>query len=365
VIEDNKLDDVKIVFSGGGTLGPVTPLLAIREAFIQKYPHARFIWVGSSDGPERTLLEQYDIPYFIISAGKWRRYFSLSNFFDFFKIIVAFFQSLLLIWQEKPDLLISAGGFISVPLHWAGWILGVPSWIHQQDVAPGLANRLMAPAARKITVALADCVKFFSSRKTEWLGNPARSLAGISSAEGKKYFGLPVASPVIFVVGGGTGSARLNQILTEALPAWPKDWQVIHLVGKERPQELSRRVAGVFPNYHVFDFFTKEMKYAYAAADVVVARAGFNTITELALLSKPAILLPKEGHQESNAQFFASRNAALIINEKVDSGLKLAQQTKEVVLLAERRRILGRQLHQLLPIADPGRIVKIVEDILQ
>jgi UDP-N-acetylglucosamine:LPS N-acetylglucosamine transferase len=153
-------------------------------------------------------------------------------------------------------------------------------------------------------------------------------------------------------------------MLIEALPAWPKNWQVIHLVGKERPKELAQRVAGVFPNYHMFEFFTEEMKYAYAAADAVVARAGFNTITELALLFKGAVLLPKEGHQQANAKFLDDHEAAWVLNEKVDSGLKLAQLVKELILIPEKRRVLGKNLHALLPIADPMKIVEIVEKLL-
>jgi len=354
----------KIVLSGGGTLGPVTPLLAVREVILKKYPDAQFIWVGTKDGPERVLTEKYQIPYFVIGAGKWRRYFSLWNFTDLLMVVWAFFQSLFFLWQERPGLLISAGGFVSVPLHWAGWVLGIPSWVHQQDVIPGFANRLMAPFAKKITVVLQTSLKFFSTSKTEWIGNPARALDGISAEQGKKFFGFNVSDPVVFVVGGGTGSTRLNQMLIEALPAWPKNWQVIHLVGKERPKELAQRVAGVFPNYHMFEFFTEEMKYAYAAADAVVARAGFNTITELALLFKGAVLLPKEGHQQANAKFLDDHEAAWVLNEKVDSGLKLAQLVKELILIPEKRRVLRKNLHALLPIADPMKIVEIVEKLL-
>ncbi len=356
---------MKIILSGGGTLGPVTPLLAIRETVLKKYPDAQFVWVGTKDGPEKKLVDAAGIPYFVIGAGKWRRYFSLFNLVDLFTIGWAFVQSLFLLWQEKPNLVISAGGFVSVPLHWAAWVLGAPAWIHQQDVAPGLANKLMAPFAKKVTTSLQSSLKYYSQSKTIWIGNPARAITGINSGDGKKYFSLNSNDPVIFVVGGGTGSSRLNQMLIEALPLWPKNWQVIHLVGRERPKELAERAAGVFDNYYVFEFFTEEMKFAYAAADVVVARAGFNTITELALLNKAAILLPKEGHQVENASFLENNNAALILNEKVDGGLKLAQQVKELILIPEKRRVLGRRLHEVLPVASPESIIQTFEWLIK
>ncbi|MFA6485812.1 MAG: glycosyltransferase [Candidatus Magasanikbacteria bacterium] len=359
------MSSLKIVLSGGGTLGPVTPLLAVREAVLSRFPDADFVWVGTADGPEKALVEELNIPYYIMGAGKWRRYFSFLNLIDLLKIFYAFIQSLIFLWQEKPQALISAGGFVSVPLHGAGWILGIPSWVHQQDVVPGLANKLMAPLAKQVTVALEQSLKYFSRKKTIWLGNPARQLSGITQAEGKNFFGFKFGAPVVFVVGGGTGSARLNQIMIEALPAWPKDWQIIHLVGRDRPRETASKASEVFDNYHVFDFFTKEMRYAYAAADVVVARAGFNTITELALLSKAAILSPAPGHQEANADFLKKHDAAWTLNQSQDGGLKLVQMVKELILIPQRGRVLGENIHRILPIADPKAIAVIVDRLIK
>jgi UDP-N-acetylglucosamine--N-acetylmuramyl-(pentapeptide) pyrophosphoryl-undecaprenol N-acetylglucosamine transferase len=300
-----------------------------------------------------------------MTAGKWRRYFSWWNFFDVFKIIAAFFKSVIFIWQEKPDLLISGGGFVSVPLHWAGWILGVPGWIHQQDVEPGLANRLMASVAKKITTALREGADQFHSKKTEWLGNPSRDLSGADLMAARTRFSIPQNSPVIFALGGGTGSARLNEMILEALPAWPRDWHVIHLVGKERPSELQQRAVGVFSNYHVYKFFTTEMKDAYALADVVIARAGFATITELAALSKAAVLLPMAGtHQEKNVKMFADNKAVVALNEVNDNGLKLAQIVKDLINNQELRLRLGKRLNEVLPRATPKRIVEIVGELV-
>ncbi|OGH88612.1 MAG: hypothetical protein A3J93_00740 [Candidatus Magasanikbacteria bacterium RIFOXYC2_FULL_42_28] len=355
---------MKIILSGGGTLGPVVPLLAIAEIYKRHNSGAEFIWVGTKNGPEKELVKESGLSFYTIIAGKWRRYFSLWNIIDIFKIILAFFNSLFFLWQEKPDLLISGGGFVSVPLHWAGWLLGIPTWIHQQDVVPGLANRLMARAADKITTALQETVSKFPAHKTQWLGNPARDLT-CDVAQGRKQFGLSATGPVIFALGGGTGSMTVNKLIMESVGGWPRDYEVIHLIGRERPAELNERAVNVFSNYHVYKFFTSEMSSAYAAADVVVARAGFATITELAALKKAAILIPMNGtHQEENVKKLSSQNAVLALDETHDSGLKLTQMVKELINNPDKRASLGQRLHEVLPIAKPEQVIKIIEELV-
>lgn len=359
---------MKIIFSGGGTLGPVVPLLAVREAVAQKYPATKFIWVGTKTGPERAIVENAGLPFFVIGAGKWRRYFSGWNFTDVFKIIISFFQSLYLIWREKPDLLISAGGFVSVPLHWAGYLLGVPSWVHQQDVELGLANRLMFRFAKKITTALRDTASLLPKHKSEWLGNPVRDLtatpAELSAA--RVRFNIPAGAPVIFALGGGTGSASVNKLVLDAVSEWPPDWHIIHLVGAERPRELTESAAKVFSNYHVYQFFTGEMKLAFALADVVIARAGFGTLTELAALSKAAVILPMYGtHQEANARLFAEHDGIILIAKGTNTGFKLAQIVRELIAKPQKRALLGARFHELLPRANPEKVVAIVEELVE
>jgi UDP-N-acetylglucosamine--N-acetylmuramyl-(pentapeptide) pyrophosphoryl-undecaprenol N-acetylglucosamine transferase len=357
---------MKIIFSGGGTLGPVTPLLHIYNVYQEKYPDTEFAWVGTKNGPERAVIEKTGMPFFMIGAGKWRRYFSWANFGDIFRIIVAFFQSLMLIWQEKPDLMISAGGFVSVPLHYAATLLGVPSWIHQQDVRPGLAMKLMAPCADVITTALETTAKQFSRRKTRWLGNPARDLTCKNIEEARNFFDIKPGTRVIFALGGGTGSTTVNRLVLEALPSWPKEWQVIHLIGKERPGDLSERAAKTFPNYHVYPFFTHEMAYAYALADIVIARAGFGTLTELAALKKCAIIIPMTGtHQEENAQFFGTQQAIVALHGEHESGYRMAREAVDLMADAVRRAQMGEALHQLLPQAEPTALVEIIDRLVR
>lgn len=353
---------MKILLSGGGTLGSVAPLLAIKEIYQAGHPDCRFIWVGTKEGPERELVEKYGIPFFAIPAGKIRRYFSLYNLVDLFKIVSAFFYSLVFLFRQKPDLAITAGGFVSAPLHFAAASLGIPAWVHQQDARAGLANRLMAPFAAAVTTVLRDSQKYFSEEKTEWLGNPVRDLTVENPGISRNKLNIPPDAPVIFALGGGTGSSALNKMVIEALPLLPENWHIIHLTGKERPREQSREAAEKTPNYHAYEFFNEEMKDAYACADIVVSRAGFATITELASLQKPAVVIPMpDTHQEDNARFFAENKAAVALSEKKDTGARLARVLQDLMANSEARRYLGQRLKTLLPPAKPERIVEIID----
>lgn len=355
---------MKIMFSGGGTLGPVVPLLAIAEIYKKHNPQVEFLWVGTQNGPEKELIAQYNISFFTIMSGKLRRYISLWNFFDIFKIFFGFLQSLFLLWQKKPDILITAGGFVSVPLHFAAFTLGIPAWVHQQDVQVGLANKLMSYTATKITTALRDSQAYFPEEKTEWIGNPVRDLSVNNIDESRKKFNIPEGAPVILAMGGGTGSNSINKLVIEALPAWPRDWHIIHLVGRERPRELQENATSVFPNYHVYQFLKTEMKDAYAVADVVIARAGFASITELAALGKATILLPMSlTHQEINAKLLSDNKAAIVLDERTDSGLKLARIVMELIEFPETRDYLGKRLQTVLPPSSHKKVLEIIDSL--
>ncbi|OGH69147.1 MAG: hypothetical protein A3I29_00080 [Candidatus Magasanikbacteria bacterium RIFCSPLOWO2_02_FULL_44_11] len=353
------------MLSGGGTLGPVVPLLAIREAYQKAHPEAQFVWVGTHDGPERKLVEAVGIPFLTISSGKWRRYFSLQNIIDIFRIKIGFFQSLFILRREKPDLLISGGGFVSVPLHWAGWFLGIPSWVHQQDVRPGLANRLMFPAATKITTALQESAEHLPARKTEWLGNPVRDLSVSDAALSRKKFSIPADAPVIFVLGGGTGSASINHLVVETLPFLPLEWHVIHLTGMTRPDDQTQETCKKFSHYHSFHFFSEEMKDAYAAADIVVARAGFGTLSELAAIKKPAVIIPlPNSHQEENARFFNEHKGVVALTHEETIPTKLSATLKDLLTDLPKRLELVMKLNILLPTAQPERIIAIINKLI-
>lgn len=357
---------MKIIFSGGGTLGPVTPLLAMKQIIQEKYPEAKFVWVGTKNGPEKYLVEKENILFSVLNTGKFRRYVSIWNLVDIFLIIKAFFQSLYFMWQEEPDLCISAGGFTSVPLHWAAWIFGVPTWVHQQDVRIGLANRMMAPCATIITTALENNLKDFSKKKTIWLGNPVRKEILMGGKERAfKNFNLKKDLPVVFATGGGTGSMRVNQLIVQSIQHLKGKAQVIHLSGKERPQELVTRAVELFSEYYqVHQFFTVEMKDAYAAADIVISRGGFGSITEMAALGKSAILIPKPGHQEENVKFLEQAGAVILVDERTADGNFLAKTIRELLEDNIKQKQLSHNLQKIMPLAKEDNILKLFSGLV-
>lgn len=301
-----------LLFTGGGTLGPVTPLLAVAEAVRVRAPAAVFSWIGTSQGPERALVEAAGIRFIAIRSGKLRRYLSLRNLSDIINIKIGFFQSLALLRRLRPDVVVSAGGFVAVPVVWAARCLDIPVHVHAQDIHPGLANKLSLPAASSLTVAFEKSLKDFARHRPAWTGNPVRRtmLAG-SRETARKLFGLEDGVPTLLVLGGGTGAAGLNAIVRGAVPLLSPTSQILHVTGKGKWD-----AAFVHPRYHAVEFLTDGMAHALAAADLVVTRAGIGTLTELAALALPTVIVPMpHSHQEENARYFADRGAALLFDE--------------------------------------------------
>ncbi len=344
---------MKVVLSGGGTLGPVTPLLALFEHLKEK-PNIEFIWVGTKNGVEKSLVTENGIQFFELPASKFRRYFSVQSFLDIFTFFDAFFQSFFFLRRQKPDVCVSAGGYVSVPLHLAAWILGIPTWIHQQDVLVGLANRLMAPFATVITVTLEQSLKYFPQRKTRLLGNPVRpSVLSGEKNQALKLLGLENNLPVILATGGGTGSEKINMLIAQVALDLGDVCQIIHLTGTERKiQKPDQNL----PHYHSWKFFGDNMKDAYAAADIVVSRGGFGTLSELACLKKTAVVIPKSGHQEKNVDFCVKANALVALDEDTLSAPLLSDTLRNLLNDVEYRDVLQNNLHRIIPSASKESI---------
>ncbi|MFA6254722.1 MAG: undecaprenyldiphospho-muramoylpentapeptide beta-N-acetylglucosaminyltransferase [Patescibacteria group bacterium] len=336
---------MRVILSGGGTLGSVSPLIAIYEEIKKNQPQAEFLWLATSDGPEENLISSYQIPLKKIFSGKLRRYFSFKNFLDPFLIFFGFWQSLFIILKFKPQAVLSAGGFVSVPVAWAAWFLRRPLIIHQQDVRPGLANKLMAPFANMITVTFEKSLKDFPAKKTHLVGNPVRAdiLTGSKEA-GYKFFGFKSDLPTILILGGGTGALNLNSLVIESLEELVQFCQVIHLTGG-RQQKTAEH-----PRYRSYDFLTDQMKNAYAIADLVVARAGLGTLTELAALAKPAIIIPiPASHQQDNAVEFFRNNAIAVLDENDLSSQKFFQAIKTLLFDQAELANLSRNIAKMMP----------------
>ena len=347
---------MKILLSGGGTIGSVSPLIAIYEEIKRQKPAAEFLWLATRRGLEHDLIKSYNIPVRSIFAGKFRRYFSWQNFFDPVLVLLGFFQSLKVIFQFKPDLILSAGSFVSVPTVWAGRLLGAPALIHQQDVLPGLANKLMAKSAKIITATFEKSKSDFPEKKTIITGNPVRSeIFEAKKEEAYAFFKLEPAIPTILVMGGGTGATAINNLVLASLDQLVQFCQVIHLTGG-RIDQLAEH-----PRYRSYDFLTSQIKYAYAAADLAVSRAGMSALSELAATQKPTIVIPiPNSHQLYNAIEFAKNNAAIMVEEKNLTPASFTAGVKELLADPARLLNLGHNIGQLIPAEATQKIVRII-----
>ncbi|MCB9798219.1 UDP-N-acetylglucosamine--N-acetylmuramyl-(pentapeptide) pyrophosphoryl-undecaprenol N-acetylglucosamine transferase [Candidatus Nomurabacteria bacterium] len=353
---------MKIILSGGGTLGPVTPLIAFSQIIAEHQKDAEFLFVGTHNGPELDLVESVGIKFESISAGKLRRYFSILNIADIFRSIAGLFQAVKIIWRFKPDMCITAGGYNSVPLHIIAWFFGIPCWVHQQDVKIGLANRIMAPLAKVVTVALEANVLKFPKKKVIHLGNPVRK--GIYDGNrdmALQAFGLDKQLPLVLVTGGGTGSAKINELIVQALPHLQGVCQILHLTGKGKWGKFVDNAQKVFPFYHPVEFLSGDMKHALAAADVIVARGGFGTLTEIAALQKPSIIVPLPGHQVSNVVNLYEQGAVEMLDQELSDGNQLGGKIREILTIPEKRMGMTQRLVKHFRIAQDEEVMQVVQ----
>lgn len=331
-----------ILFTGGGTLGPVTPLLAVAHAIKASRPDAKFSWIGTKDGPEAKLVIEAGIDLHAVSAGKLRRYFSLRNATDVFRILRGYSQSRRLLRRLRPDVVVSAGGFVAVPVTWAAGRLGIPVHVHQQDIRPGLANKLSMPYATSVSVAFEKSLADFSGKSPVWTGNPVRpSLFTGSKERARELFALEAGVPTVLIVGGGTGSSALNDLVRQAAPLLVGTVQVLHLTGSGKSTAQGRSL----DRYRQIEFLADDMRHAYAAADLVVTRAGMGVLTELAALGIPAVIVPIPGsHQVENAKFFEKAGAALVIDETATFSKVFAETVLTLLADGARRQAMRQAM---------------------
>lgn len=358
----NNKKQFKICLSGGGTGGSVAPLLAIYDELKNDNKY-EFIWVGTKNGIEREMLKNKKIKYFGIYSGKLRRYFSWQNIIDLLKINIGFFESIYLLLKEKPDALISAGSFASVPLVWAGWILRMPIVIHQQDAQAGLANKLMAPFAKIITVTFEKSLKKFGERAV-WIGNPIRKElfdVKITKSEAYSKLGLHKEKPVLLVLGGGTGALAINEFIEKNLDELTKFCQIIHITGKEKKLVNSENI-----NYFSFEFLdTFGLIKVFTAADIIISRCGMGVLTELAYLGKPAILIPMpDSHQEKNAEIFAQKNAAIVLNQKKITNEDFTASIKNLFSDKNLQDKLSKNIQKVIKKGANEELAKIIKSII-
>lgn len=305
----------KIVLTGGGTAGHVTPNIALLPSL--KEAGYEIAYVGSYDGIEKRLIGDFDIPYTGISTGKFRRYLDIKNVTDPFRVLKGYSQAKKYLKEYKPDVVFSKGGFVSVPVVRAAAALKIPCIIHESDMTPGLANKLCIPVAKKVCCNFPETMQNLPEKKAVLTGSPIRK----ELAEGNKEAGLSMCGfntekPIIMVIGGSLGSANVNKAVRDALPQLLEKYQIVHLCGKEKMDNLLLKT----PGYKQFEYIKAELKDLFAMADIVISRAGANAICELLALKKPNILIPlpsasSRGDQILNAKSFESQGFSIVINE--------------------------------------------------
>lgn len=312
-----------IVLTGGGTAGHVTPNIAmipvLREAGY------KISYIGSYDGIEKKLIEELDIPYYGISSGKLRRYFDVKNFTDPFRVLKGFHEAKKLMKQLKPDIVFSKGGFVTVPVVIAAKKCKVPAIIHESDMTPGLANKLCIPSAVKVCCNFPETVKNLPQEKAVLTGTPIRKelLSGDKEA-GRRFCGFTSDKPILMVIGGSLGAASVNNHIRSILPELLKEFQVVHLCGKDKTDESLTGTEG----YVQYEYIKNELADLFALSDIVISRAGANAICEISALHKPNLLIPlsanaSRGDQILNARSFERQGFSMVLEEEEITDQKL------------------------------------------
>ncbi|MDO4303145.1 MAG: undecaprenyldiphospho-muramoylpentapeptide beta-N-acetylglucosaminyltransferase [Bacillota bacterium] len=349
----------KIVLTGGGTAGHVTPNIAL-------LPHLKeagfeISYIGSYDGIEKKLIEDYGIPYYGIATGKFRRYLDVKNLTDPFKVIKGFGEARKYLKRLRPDVVFSKGGFVSVPVVRAAASLHIPCIIHESDMTPGLANKLCIPVAQKVCCNFPETYNMLPKEKAVLTGSPIREeLTRGNPIAALDMCGFTSNKPVILVIGGSLGAASVNQALRDALPGLLKDFQIAHICGKGKIDEAYLHTEG----YIQFEYVKEELKDLFAMADIVISRAGANSICELLALRKPNLLIPlsaksSRGDQILNAKSFEAQGFSMVID---DDDLSPQLLTEKVLELYFTRQTYIDAMSKSNQLGSIKAIMKLIQD---
>lgn len=306
----------RIVLTGGGTAGHVTPCIALLPALTNEGYDIHYI--GSYYGIEQKLIEEYNIPYYGISSGKLRRYFDIKNFTDPFKVVKGYFEACKILKKLKPDILFSKGGFVTVPVVLAAKKCRIPIIIHESDMTPGLANKIAIPAAKKVCANFPETMSHLPADKAVLTGTPIRKeLFSGNKIRGLDFCNFTANKPVIMVIGGSSGSKKINDVIRGMLPTLLRDYQIIHLCGKGN---LNSKLDGL-DGYAQYEYIKEELSDLFAASNLIISRAGANAICEILALRIPNILIPlsqkaSRGDQILNAESFEHQGYSYILKEE-------------------------------------------------
>ncbi|WP_156288763.1 undecaprenyldiphospho-muramoylpentapeptide beta-N-acetylglucosaminyltransferase [Oceanobacillus salinisoli] len=350
----------RILFTGGGTAGHVIVNLALIPVYQEKGWEIDYI--GSYNGIERDLISQLEgVTYHPISTGKLRRYLSKENLKDPFKVLKGTMQAYRIIGKRKPSVVFSKGGFVSVPVVAAAKLRGVPSVIHESDFTPGLANKLSIPFSKKVIATFPETLQYLPEQKSEYVGAVIREeLFKGNREKGLKFAGLTKEKPVLLIMGGSGGSQKINETVRNSLPEILSTFQVIHICGKGKVDEsISEK------GYVQFEYVNEELKDVFAATDYVMSRAGSNAIFEFLALRIPMLLIPlsreaSRGDQIINAESFASKNYARVLEEEELANKKLV---KELTRLKDVAPVMLDKMKEFKSEKARDRVIEIIREV--
>ncbi len=348
----------KIVMTGGGTAGHVTPNLALVP--LLKEAGYEISYIGSYNGIEKQLVEDAGITYYGISSGKLRRYFDWKNFSDPFRVIKGFWEAKSIIKKIKPDVVFSKGGFVTVPVVIAAGRQHIPAIIHESDMTPGLANKLAIPFASKVCCNFPETVNYLPEGKAVHTGSPIRSeLFSGSKEAGLSFCGFTADKPVLLIMGGSIGSRFINNAVWGSLDELLETFQIVHLVGKGN---INNDVVGK-KGYQQYEFISEQLNDVFAMTDMMISRAGANSISEILALKIPNILIPlsaaaSRGDQILNAASYEKQGFSTVIQEEELTAELLLNSVKDVY--SRREEIRTRMSESKLLDAN-----KVILDLIQ
>lgn len=347
-----------ILFTGGGTAGHVMVNLALIPKFLKEGWQVSYI--GSKDGIEKDLIKNIDeVSYYPISTGKLRRYMSLENLKDPFKVVKGVFQAWRILGKVKPNIIFSKGGFVSVPVVLAAKLRRVPTIIHESDITPGLANKISIPFTKRVLTTFPETEQYLPAHKTTYVGAVIRDELFLGTKdEGMKLTAFIEGKPVLLIMGGSAGSQKINQIIRESLPQLLKTFQIVHVCGNDQVAPSLEQ-----EGYVQFEYIHDELKHIFAITDYVISRAGANAIYEFLALKIPMLLIPlslaaSRGDQIDNAKSFAEQNFALVLDEE-----NLSQDTllEHLETLQKNRPIYDDAMKTYNRVAARDHVIEIIK----
>ena len=356
---------VRVLFTGGGSGGPTIPLLALAQEIRGLKKNSEFLFLGSKFGPERKMVEQAEIPFSTIPSGKLRRYWNWRNFIDPLYILGGGITGLIYLLRFRPQVIVSAGSFVSVPVAYAAWLLRIPHVIMQMDLRSGLANRLMAPVSSALVFYFDSTASQFPSISLKRKIGPVvrQEIYSASAKRANERFGLHPERPLILVTGGGQGAVGLNQAIFPLIKHWLVDFQVVHLTGTKWNNSLEQESSAFsHPDYHQIETIHEGMGDLLSRSEIVLTRAGMGILGELAVLQKDTVLIPLPGtHQEDNALIIKKYKAAEIISQVdlASTGLEWWNSFLEKRVPGE----MGKRLHEILQDGGTNDFAQLVFEI--